>query len=601
MLSNNRLKRAFHPLSSKNKLLFSILFLALVTALIFVAIGNELQNNKAAASALNESSLAVVQNALEATVSVKVQVPTSMRTAPFNVDRYLNVPQNFSISVYARVPSARFMAVAPNGDVLVSRPGGGEVKIIRASGTAGADPTVSIFVGGLRNPHDIVFHTVASGTTYVYISESNQINRYIYNYGDLTAQDRQIVVANLPDASSPELGGSYGHQLKNIALDSNDKLYVSVASATNASPSDTTSNPVRSAVYQYNADGTGGRLFARGLRNAEGLAMLPGSNELWVVVNNRDNIAYPFHNDWDGDGTDDYGKVMQSYVDNHPPEEFTRVRDGGNYGWAFANPNPDSASGLNNMPFDLDVQNNPNGQYGTVDSFDRITKGIQAHSAPLGLSFTGGTSFPAAYQPGALIALHGSWNRSIPTGYKIVYFPYDIATQTMGNQLNLVTGWATGGTWGRPVDAVIDAQGNLLISDDNSGTIYKLTYTTVTPTPTPTPTATPTPTPTATPTPTPSPTPVVPNAPSGLTATAVSASQINLRWNDNSSNESGFKVENSTDGTTFGEIGTVGADVTTYSDTGLARNRNYYYRVRAYNAAGNSGYSNTVRERTLKR
>jgi glucose/arabinose dehydrogenase len=498
----------------------------------------------------------------------------------------LTVPPNFSISVYARVPNARFMAAAPNGDVLVSRPGGGEVKIIRASSTGG-DPTVSTFVSGLRNPHDIVFHTVASGTTYVYIAESNQINRYIYNYGDLTAHDRQIVVANLPDASSPELGGSYGHQLKNIALDLNSKLYISIASATNASPSDTTSNPVRCAIYQYNADGTSGRLFARGLRNAEGLAILPGSTELWVVVNNRDNIAYPFHNDWNGDGTDDYGKVMQSYVDNHPPEEFTRVRDGGNYGWPFANPNPDTASGFNNMPFDLDVQNNASGQNGAAASFDRITKGIQAHSAPLGVSFTGGTSFPAAYQPGAVVGLHGSWNSSIPVGYKVVYFPYDIATQTLGDQLNLVTGWTTGGTWGRPVDAIVDNQGNLLISDDSSGTIYKLTSTTTPPTPTPTPTPTPSPT--------------TPSAPSNLTATAVSTAQINLSWNDNAANESGFKVEQSTDGTTFSQIATVSANVTSYSSTGLTRNRNYYYRVRSYNATGNSGYSNTIRERTLRK
>ncbi len=161
----------------------------------------------------------------------------------------------------------------------------------------------------------------------------------------------------------------------------------------------------------------------------------------------------------------------------------------------------------------------------------------------------------------------------------------------------MVTGWTTGGTWGRPVDAVVDNQGNLLISDDSSGTIYKLTSTTTPPTPTPTPM------PTATPTPTPAPTPspTTPNAPSGLTSTAVSTAQINLSWNDNAANESGFKVEQSTDGTTFSQIATVSANVTSYSSTGLTRNRNYYYRVRAYNATGNSGYSNTIRERTLRK
>ncbi|MBC8104786.1 MAG: hypothetical protein H7Z41_19600 [Cytophagales bacterium] len=410
-----------------------------------------------------------------ATESVKLTVPVGLRTSPFNVDRYLNVPPNFSAAVYARVPGARFLAVAPNGDLLVSRPGAGKVTLVQSN--PNGDPVVSDFATGLRNPHDIVFHT-SGGVQYVYISESHQINRFPYTSGDTTAHDRQVIISGLPDSSSSELQGAYGHQLKNFALSADDKLYLSIASATNSSPSDTVSDPVRCAVYQFNADGTNGRLYARGLRNAEGLAMLPATNELWVVVNNRDNIGYPFHNDWDGDGADDYGRVMQSYVDNHPPEEFTRVRDGGNYGWPFANPNPDTANGFDNMPFDLDVQNNANAQYGTADSFDRITKGIQAHSAPLGLIFTQGTNFATPYREGALTALHGSWNRAIKTGYKVVYFPFDTDTQTPGPQVDFVTGFLDGsGVWGRPVDIAAAPDGGLYLSDDYSGTIYKLSYT----------------------------------------------------------------------------------------------------------------------------
>lgn len=442
-----------------------------------------------------KASAALQQAPPGASVSVKVQVPGTMRTSPFDVDRYLNVPPNFSISVYARIGGARFMAVAPSGDLFVSRPGSGSVMVVRPNPTTGGDPSISTYVSGLRGPHDMVFHTI-NGTTYLYISESNQINRYIYNYGDTTAGNRQVVITNLPDSSSPELQGAYGHELKNIALDANHKLYLSVASATNSSPSDTTSDPVRCAIYQYDADGTNRRLYARGLRNAEGLAVLPATNDLWVAVNNRDNIGYPFNNDWDGDGSNDYGKVMQSYVDNHPPEEFTRVRDGGNYGWPFANPNPDTANGFDNMPFDLDVQNNADGSSGAATSFDRISKGIQAHSAPLGLSFLQDTAFPQLYRTGAVIALHGSWNRSTKTGYKVIYFPWIVATQTPGAQVDLVTGWAVGNSdWGRPVDAVVDLQGNLLISDDASGTIYKLTYNEAAPTPTPTPVPVPTQTP----------------------------------------------------------------------------------------------------------
>ncbi|WP_375471240.1 PQQ-dependent sugar dehydrogenase [uncultured Nostoc sp.] len=405
-----------------------------------------------------------------ASVQTKVKVSNTMNYWPFNINRYLKVPPNFSASVYARIPSARFIAVAPNGDLLVSQPSTGKVLIVRSNGTR--DPIISNFVTGLRKPHDIVFHKI-NNTTYVYISETHQINRFTYNSGDIIGRNRQVVVTGLPDSSTSELRGAYGHELKNIALDSNHKLYVSIASTCNACTQDTVSNPKRGAIYQYNADGTNRRLFAQGLRNAEGLALLPNTNDLWVVVNNRDNIAYPFN-----DGSGKYGRVIPSYVDNHPPEEFTRVRDGGNYGWPFCNPNPDTSNGFNNMPFDRDYQFNANGRV-NCNALDRISKGIQAHSAPLGLTFLQNTRFTSLYSNGVVAGLHGSWNRQTKTGYKIAYFPWNSATRTPGQEIELVSGWLVPGTqeiWGRPVDIAVDQQGNLLISDDYSGTIYKLSY-----------------------------------------------------------------------------------------------------------------------------
>jgi glucose/arabinose dehydrogenase len=397
-----------------------------------------------------------------ASVDVTVSVPASMRAAPFNTPRTLRVPPNFGVAVYTRIPGARFMAVAPNGDLLVSQPSSGSVKLVRPS--AQGDPAVSNFATGLRRPHDIVFHTIGA-TTYVYIAETHQINRYVYVAGDTQAHDRQVVVANLPDSSTPELGGAYGHELKNIALDGAHKLYVSIASTCNACLEDTVSNPVRGAIYQYNADGTGGRLFARGIRNAEGLAFVPGGNELWVVINNRDNIRNPAT-----------GQVETAYVDNHPPEEFTRVRDGGNYGWPFCNPNHETASGYVDMPFDRDMDFNADGHV-DCGAMDRITQGIQAHSAPLGLTFMQGTAFAAPYRSGAIAALHGSWNRSTKTGYKLAFFPWDAAANRPDAQVDLVTGWADDASaWGRPVDTAVALDGGLFISDDASGTVYKLTY-----------------------------------------------------------------------------------------------------------------------------
>jgi len=145
-----------------------------------------------------------------ASVTRTVVVPSTMQSSPFNTQRTLLVPPNFSISVYARISGARFMAVTPDGNLLVSRPGAGSVMLVRPNGTG--DPLVSTFVSGLRKPHDIVFRTIG-GTTYVYITETHQINRYVYTAGALTSGARQVVISGLPDASSPELNGTYGHEL----------------------------------------------------------------------------------------------------------------------------------------------------------------------------------------------------------------------------------------------------------------------------------------------------------------------------------------------------------------------------------------------------
>jgi glucose/arabinose dehydrogenase len=320
------------------------------------------------------------------------------------------------------------------------------------------------FATGLSSPHDLVFHTIG-GTTYLYIAESHQIDRYTYQPGDRTARGRQIVVSGLPYQGQPDL--RYNHALKNIALDGNHQLYVMLASSCDACLEDTRSEPLRGAIYQYTADGGNRRLFAQGLRNAEGLAFVPGTNDLWATVNQRNSIAYPFD-----DGSGNYGKVIQSYVDDHPPDEFTRVRDGGNYGWPFCNPNPDTPSGYDDMPFDRDYENNRDGHV-DCGAMDRVNKGIQAHSAPLGLTFLQGPNVPAAYREGAAVALHGSGLRSRRTGYKVIYFPWTGGRP--GAQMDLVSGWLVGESrWGRPVDMAVSAEGHMFISDDYSGTIYKL-------------------------------------------------------------------------------------------------------------------------------
>lgn len=284
-----------------------------------------------------------------AMIRARVNVPDALRKGAFSTDRFLNIPPGFQISVLANVPGARFMAVTPNADVVVSQPDAGQVTLLRPA-SKGAVPLSFTFVSGLRRPHDIVFHTI-NGTNYVYIAETNQIDRFRYIAGDTVAREREVIITGLPDSHTSGVGGAYAHELKNIAFGGDGHLYVAVGSSCNVCASDLATSQVRAAIYQYNANGTGSRLFATGLRNAEGVRFLPGTDTLWAAVNNRDNLPYPVQ-----DSSGNYGKVIGSYVDDHPPDLFTAVRDGGNYGWPFCDSNPDK--GPDRMPFDLDYDTN---------------------------------------------------------------------------------------------------------------------------------------------------------------------------------------------------------------------------------------------------
>ncbi len=408
------------------------------------------------------------------TRQVDILVPRTLRLPPFDVPRSLRVPSGFAVDVAARVTDARFMVVLPNRDLLVSNPENGSITLVRPAEQAGASPTYQgIFAAGLNHPHDLVLHRVRD-IDYLYIALSDRIVRTRYQSGAIKAGAIETIVAGLPDASTPELNGRYGHQLKNIALHG-DKLYVSIASTCNVCASDTRANPMRAAIHEFDVDGDNGRVFASGLRNAEGVRFQPGTDILWATVNSRDNIAFPFHRDLDGDGSDDYGKVVPSYVDHHPPDLLTRVRDGGNYGWPFCNPNPDQ--GLDAMPYDRDVQLNPEGSALDCNAIERVTKGIAPHSAPLGLNFLMEPSLPAPLATGMLVALHGCWNCSRLNGHKVVM--YNLRADGMpGDAIDLISGWITNAErrqrWGRPVAAIGDGRGTIYISDDLSGTIYRL-------------------------------------------------------------------------------------------------------------------------------
>ena len=405
---------------------------------------------------------------------VRVVVPQNFKRSPFDRDRYLLVPRGFQIAVVARIPRARFVLSVTPSDTLVALPFSNRVVLVR-EGTHGETQTLN-FLEHLRQPQGMALWPERQ-PKFLYVAGSNEVVRTPFTPGSNSPGPVEALIRNLPDRSDPELHGAYGHELKDIAIGPDNKLYLDIASASNANPADTTSNPVRSAIYQYDLEGRSGRLFARGIRNAEGLGFVPGTNQLWAAVNGRDELRFPFHRAFRGGTADDFGRRITAYVDDHPPDELILVHDGANYGWPFANPDPDTASGMDNMPFDPDVDTNPDWSKYPQELFTRIDKGIQAHSAPLGMTFLQQTKLPPPFREGLAVALHGSWDRSVKTGYKVIFFPW-LDSGKPGKPSDLVSGWLDDSSqeeWGRPVDVrpAVDGQ-SLMISDDFSGTLYRL-------------------------------------------------------------------------------------------------------------------------------
>lgn len=194
----------------------------------------------------------------------------------------------------------------------------------------------------------------------------------------------------------------------------------------------------RAAIIRYRPDGSSEQIFARGLRNAVGLTFRPGTDELWTTNNGRDGLG-----------------------DDQPPDTIQHVTLGDDFGW------PRCHAGRISDP-----------DYGDANACQGVVPPgieLQAHSAPLGLTFYQGSQFPNEYQGGLFAAYHGSWNRSTPTGYKIVFIPFQDGKP--GPVQDFAVGWLEGGiSWGRPVDVVVTPDGSLLVSDDSSGIIYSIIY-----------------------------------------------------------------------------------------------------------------------------
>jgi glucose/arabinose dehydrogenase len=386
----------------------------------------------------------------------------------------LRLPRGWRAEAWARVPDARLEAWTPQGDLLVSEPANGKIEELTPQRDPATPPSQSVLVSGLAQPQGMAFGRVARQEL-LFVAEESEVDRYQW-LGDRVGA-RRVVVANLPHTAP---AGSDDHTLKNVVVGSDGRIYVDIASASNATPP-THTRPPRASVVSYTANGAHMRVLATGVRNGDGLSFAPDGT-LWTAVNERDDISYPFHRSY-GSGGDAYGQVIQAYVNNHPPDELARLTPGRDLGWPYCDPDPDVHPGrletsfkYGNLPFTADQQTNPGGNVLNCSRLARLNRGIPAHSAPLGFHFLEGSKLPRPWSAGAVVAVHGSWDRHPPRAPAVLWLPWNRAKRTLGQAITLIGGfqYPNGSRWGRAVDAVPGPDGALYVSDDQSETIYRI-------------------------------------------------------------------------------------------------------------------------------
>jgi len=334
----------------------------------------------------------------------------------------LQVPPGFTISVYASgLDDPRHMIVAPNGDVLVSEPGAGKITILR-------NQKKYTFISGLNDPYGLAIHE-----GWLYIGDEDAVVRLPYTAGATRATGAPQRIISLPPG---------GHSTRGVLFNrEGTKMYVSVGSESNVNSGEP---PERAAILELNPDGSGKRIFASGLRNPVGMDWNPATGALWTAVNERDGLG-----------------------DELVPDYITDVRAGAFYGWPYAY---------------IGAHEDPRRRGERPDLVKRTVLPallIQSHSAPLGIAFYEGNMFPAEYRGSAFVALHGSWNRTRRTGYKIIRVPFRSGRPTGGYD-DFVVGWMSDEqsrtVSGRPVDLLVLPDGSLLISDDGAEKIWRVTY-----------------------------------------------------------------------------------------------------------------------------
>jgi glucose/arabinose dehydrogenase/cytochrome c2 len=374
----------------------------------------------------------------------------------------LKLPPGFKVDVFASgLTGPRAMRVAPNGDIFVTESQTGKVKVLRPAKDGSKAATVETFAQGLVLPFGVQFYPAGSQPKWLYIAETNRVVRYAYKVGDTKASGvPEVVVSEL----SP-VGG--GHFTRDVAFSLDGKrMFVSVGSQSNVAegmPKKTAAEikaweaerglgatwgdeENRADVLVFDVGSNKGKVFATGIRNCVGLTVQPKTGDLWCTTNERDLLG-----------------------DDLVPDYSTRVKEGHYYGWPW---------------YYMGNNEDPRLKGDRPDLAGKATKPdvpYTPHSAALNLAFytatSGASAFPKEYVGEGFAVLHGSWNRAFRTGHKVVRVKMKNGVPT-GEYEDFMVGFIAddGNAWGRPVGAAVASDGSLLISDDGSNVVYRISY-----------------------------------------------------------------------------------------------------------------------------
>ena len=364
-------------------------------------------------------------------------VTKESKIIPWPENQTPTAPEGFTVNRFAdSLEHPRWTYIAPNGDFFVSesntKNSANQIRLLRDTDKDGIADEKYVFLEDLNQPFGMLVID-----NHFYVANTDGLYRYPYSTGatKITSEGEKIVELSA--------SGYNNHWTRNIITNKNrNKIYISVGSASNVGEQGMEKEEGRANIFEVNLDGSNKIIYASGLRNPVGMDWNPTTGELWTAVNERDKLG-----------------------NNLVPDYMTSVKKGGWYGWPYSYYGDIKDPRWKDEPHDSLVQKAiiPDVPLGN-------------HTASLGLAFYTGNTFPETYKNGAFIGQHGSWNRAVFSGYKVVFVPFENGKpqQPQDFLTGFIANEEDSKVYGRPVGITVSTDGSLLVNDDDAGIVWRV-------------------------------------------------------------------------------------------------------------------------------